>query len=108
MIFRLRTYHRTRLEIHWLRASLVIALALGSRVHAQSLGDLARKAAEERAKAKQEETKPDTKSENDKATDKSSAVKVYSNRDLVSVPPPSTTVARHALHLQRSGTTRMD
>ena len=57
----------------------VIALSLAScSLHAQSLADVAKKTEEERAKAKQEQTKSDDA----KNTDNTPAAKVYTNKDL--------------------------
>ena len=57
---------------------IVAAVSLAFPTHAQSLADVAKKTEEERAKAKQEQAKSD----NTTKTDKRSAGKVYTNKDL--------------------------
>jgi hypothetical protein len=74
------------LTIRALLATVLLGtLGLPTALHGQSLSDLAKKTQEDRAKAKQEQVKSD----DTKKTDKASAAKVYSNNDLVDVPPPA-------------------
>jgi len=67
-----------------LLATALVATFTTTALHAQSLADVAKKAEEQRAKARQEQSK----SEDTKGTDKPSATKVFTNKDLVDVPSP--------------------
>jgi hypothetical protein len=75
---------RTRLAL-----ALVASVTLTTSLHSQSLADVAKKTAEERATAKQGQGKTDKGAKAGKVTDKANGpTKVYTNKDLDKRPGP--------------------
>jgi hypothetical protein len=66
----------------------VMVVTILPPLHAQSLADAAKQAAEQRAKAKQEQSKPAGTKDSDKTDAPADSKKIYSNKDLAGAPAP--------------------